>query len=438
MHSIPQRLRVLLVARLAAWLAILAILPVVAAGLDARPFPDPGSKKGLQVQMIDDALALGVKHAALNLSVGALLDPEHRPGNPSWEVDGEKFTFNRPYLDRLGVKKLSDAGVNVYLIVLGMGTGRPAVDARLLHPRRGKAPNGIYAINTVTEDGARMWRACMEFLANWFSRADDANGRVVGYIIGNEVNVHQEWHNFGPKPREEAVADYLRQFRIAHTAIRRASAHARAYVSLTHHWTLDPHAKPEDALPGRMFLELFARQAKAGGDFDWHVAHHPYPEDLGNPRVWADRTAPPSLDAPRITFKNLEQLQAFLDQPEFRHNGHRRRVILSEQGFHSDGTRDGKRGELAQAAAYCFAWEKVARLEGIDAFILHRHVDHGKEGGLNLGLWTRKADSIATAERRKPIYDCFKAAGTPGQAEAFAFALPIIGIPSWDASDQQK
>jgi hypothetical protein len=26
---------------------------------DARPFPDAGSKKGLQVQMIDDALTLG-------------------------------------------------------------------------------------------------------------------------------------------------------------------------------------------------------------------------------------------------------------------------------------------------------------------------------------------------------------------------------------------
>src|SRR5688500_5217901 len=44
---------------------------------DERPFPEPGSKKGLQVQMIEDGLTLGIKHATLNVSLGSLIDLEH-------------------------------------------------------------------------------------------------------------------------------------------------------------------------------------------------------------------------------------------------------------------------------------------------------------------------------------------------------------------------
>jgi G3E family GTPase len=61
----------------------------------------------------------------------------------------------------------------------------------------------------------------------------------------------------------------------------------------------------------------------------------------------------------------------------------------------------------------------------------HAHHDHGHEGGLNLGLWRRKPDSIADPSTRKPIYDVFVAADTPRREEAFRFALPIIGITNW-------
>jgi hypothetical protein len=30
------------------------------------------------------------------------------------------------------------------------------------------------------------------------------------------------------------------------------------------------------------------------------------------------------------------------------------------------------------------------------------------------------------------MYECFKAAGTPREEEAFRFALPVIGIQKWD------
>jgi hypothetical protein len=110
-------------------------------------------------------------------------------------------------------------------------------------------------------------------------------------------------------------------------------------------------------------------------------------------------------------------------------HGQPRRVILSEQGF---DTPDKPDGQAVQAAGFCYAWVKVARTEGIDAFILHRHVDNAAEGGLNLGLWTHQQGTIATPDSKKRIYDVFQAAGTPEWESTFRFALPIIGIQSWD------
>jgi hypothetical protein len=175
-------------------------------------------------------------------------------------------------------------------------------------------------------------------------------------------------------------------------------------------------------MSGKYFLETLNAIAKAEGDFDWHVAFHPYPENLFNPRTWEDATATASFDSKKITFKNIEMLPAFLRQPRFLHNGKARRVILSEQGFHSAA---GKNGERDQAAAYAYSYYRVQQTEGIDAFILHRHVDHPGEGGLRLGLRSSRDGGV------RPIYDVFRQADTATWPEAFKFALPVIGVKSW-------
>ena len=108
--------------------------------------------------------------------------------------------------------------------------------------------------------------------------------------------------------------------------------------------------------------------------------------------------------------------------------GSPRRVILSEQGFHTPPGPDGQR---IQAAAYCAAYKKVESLPEIDAFILHRHVDHRHEGGLLLGLRSYEPDDNDPRPMKK-IYECFRAADTEQWENAFRFALPIVGIERWD------
>jgi hypothetical protein len=271
----------------------------------------------------------------------------------------------------------------------------------------------------------------MAFLAERWSRPDQKYGRVSGYIIGNEVNSHWMWCNMGRVTMREFADSYLRTVRLAHSAIRRQSSWARVYLSLDHHWTI--HLESHDETQGfaaKEFIDYFAESARKGegGDFDWHLAFHSYPENLFEPRFWNDRTALPRVDTPRVTFKNLEVLADYFAREELLYEGKRRSIILSEQGFH---TPDGPDGETIQAAAYCYAYKKIEALDGIDAFILHRHIDHPHEGGLWLGLRRFKPGEPEPRPRKK-IYECFRLADTPEWEEAFKFALPIIGLESWE------
>ena len=407
-----------------AWISLLLLCLQSAFGQDNSPFPTPASKKGLQVQMVDDALALGIRHAALNVNFAQLL---------TVATNGE-FAINERYLEQLDrqIKPLSEADIVVSLILLYYRSGQASLDALMLHPKYDlNAPNNLSAFNTSTEQSAAAFSACVEALAKRYSPANSRHGRVWNYIVGNEVNSHWFWANMGRVTMEEFADDYLRAVRACHIAVRKHSAHARVYISLEHHWNIRyPGGDAQQAFAGRPFVEYFTRRAKEGGDFDWHMAFHPYPEDLFNCRTWNDKSATHSSDTPRITFKNIEQLTAFMAQPEILYKGEPRRIILSEQGFHSTDKDDG---QLLQAAAYAYAYQKIRNADAIDSFILHRHVDHGREGGLNLGLWTRDKNGSHPAQpaEKKKIYEVFKAADTPAWEEAFRFALPVIGIKDW-------
>jgi hypothetical protein len=398
-----------------------------------EPYPSAASKKGLQVETVEDALALGVKHAALNFNLSQIVDPKGDTNNPAWELDGRKHHFKRSYVESMDkrIKTLSDHGVLVNLIVLTYQSSDAEVNRLMIHPRCvTNAPNHLGNFNTVTDDGRRWLQATMEFCAERWSRPDKQYGRVVGYIMGNEVNSHWWWANMGKVTMTEFADDYLRTVRLAHTAVRKQSSWARVYLSLEHHWNIRYAAGDErQSFAARPFIEYFAQQAKAGGDFDWHIAFHPYPENLFEPRFWKDKSATANvLTTPRITFKNIELLPTYLRTPGLLYNGQPRRIILSEQGFH---TPKGTNGEIIQAAAYCYAYKKVEKLDGVDSFILHRHVDNKGEGGLLLGL-RGLTPNETEARPKKKSWECFRAADTPEWEKRFEFALPVVGLKNWD------
>jgi hypothetical protein len=414
------------------------------SALGARDFdfPNPKSIKGLQVQDVDDAIALGVKYGAVNVLIPQIIHWSDAAPQETWEVDGEKIPMNVAYVRQLDAqfKKLTDTGINVTAILLNGVPKQPDPKNPLIHPNTdlAHAPFHLGAFNVTDERGLRYYRAAVEYLANRYSQPDAPHGWVSGYIIGNEVQAHWEWYNIGRMPLDEFVQHYGIALRVADLAARRFHAKIRTYVSMDHHWNSAHRADPLRAFRGNDFLTALNQWAKAEGDFPWHVAFHPYPENLFEPRFWNDKQAPLSFDAPKVTFKNIEVLTAFLEQKQFLYDGKPRRIILSEQGFH---TPNGEDGEKIQAAAYAYAYYKLSHTPGIDAFILHRHVDHKQEGGLKLGLWTWKDDDPAPSApgKKKFIYEVFRLADTDQWKEAFEFAKPLIGIKNWsDALPAKK
>lgn len=414
-------------------LACLLISSLAGAAPDQTPYPMTPSPKGLQVQMVDDVLALGVHHAGINLTLNGLLSPakQAKPGEPTVSAGGYTFVINEAYAQAIDrqVKPLSDKGVVVTAILITYRSGNERVRALTVHPQADPVKGTTMAANTVTPEGRACYEALTDYIARRWCSGDAAHGRLWGWVISNEVNSHHEWHQMGPATVEQLAAQYEDQVRLAWTSLRRHSAHARVYLSMEHHWNSQGNPDPLQACRGRALLEAFARRAKERGDFDWHLAFHSYPSNLRDPRTWLDRVTFDD-DAKKVTFKNLEVLVRKLASPEFRFDGKPRRLSLTEQGF--DVT---KRPEALaeQAAAYAYAWEKLRRLDGaVDAFLYHRHVDHSQEGGLRFGLWSNKPGTIADPAEKRPIWYLLKAADTPAWDAAAEPYLKICGLQSWD------
>ena len=415
-------------------LSVLLVASCVTAPTEpCDPYPQPATKKGLQVQMVDDALELGIAHAGLNVDLVRLHAASADANAIPFAHGGREWRFDAAQTAQLDAQigPLSRRGVVVSLILLHIRCGDRARDGLLLHPRRTDAPpNGICAPDVASGEGRAANAAAVAFLASRYAPSrKGVHGTVWNWICGNEVNSHWWWFHMGRASVDEVVDAYQPFVRLVHEETTTHNAAARTFVSLEHHWTLRYAAGDESqAFAARDFLLRFAACARSRGDFAWHVAFHPYPENLFECRFWNDATAPDDDGAGRVTFKNLPVLARFLAQDALLHAGRSRRVILSEQGFHR---RDGDSGERDQAAAFAAAWRAVALEPVVDALILHRHVDHAHEGGLRLGLWARVDGSVCDPGRPTAMRRVFAACDGPRAEEESQFALAVLGIESW-------
>lgn len=398
-------------------------------------FPTASTIKGLQVNMVDDAIQLGVGHAAQNLNQGDIIRPVKTSTTITYVMDGKEYYFDGEYLAGFDqrIKELSDHNIVVYLILLNsLKWGRemhPDMRTQLLHPDYN--PQGlISAFNVVTPEGLAHYKAFVEFVAERYTRPDHPYGQACGFIIGNEVDCQWMWCNAGEKTVREYVREYGIAMRTAFYAARKKYAQARIYISMTHLWNLTFKRSPRRFYKGRDVLEILNRNSIREGNYDWCVAYHPYPQDLAHSDFWHDDTATFSLDTGRITFKNIEILSQYLSQPHMLFHGRLRHIILSEQGFHSDETEES---EKIQAAAYAFAYWRIERTPGIEAFILHAHVDNRDEFNLNLGIWRRDKTSSSPSKpgSPKPVYAVFKGIDRPGREAILEEAKKVVTPEFW-------
>jgi hypothetical protein len=394
----------------------------------------PSGKKGVTCVLDQrDAEALGCAQVNRNIDLGELLDVKHPESPVGFEYEGRWFGLRRAAVDRLDhdLSAAAAAGQRVTGILLNNVRKDTPRESPLVHPLTdpNQVPLGPSAFNTATPEGLLHFRAMVHWLVERYTRPEAPFGRLSGLVVGNEIQSHWSWYHMGLADPDRVLGEYLSALRVVDLVGRSLHKDFPVYVSLEHHWMLPASEDSAKGFHGRYALEQIAAHARRAGDFPWHLAFHPYPENLFNPRFWEDRTAPLRMDAPRITFRNLEVLSNFMEQDALRYEGRVRRIALTEQGFHCP---DGPDGELLQAAAYALAWKKVAALPGVESFLYHRHVDHPGEFGLRCGLRAHDgSQNVLGVGVPRKIWEVFRAAGTGDEDAAFAFALPVLGMQDW-------
>lgn len=389
-------------------------------------FPKAASKKGLQTKasMLADAEDLRIRHAAINICLNRFPATSARKNSRSsyaYTYQGKKYWFLKSACKEIDtqVQELTRMGavVSGILLLQDSGAGRT-----LIAPGARGTGKAFYGLNTMNKEGVETLAALMSFLGERYMKSSKANGRIVNWIVGNEVNNFNVYNYLGRLSFDDYVSAYARSFRVVSTALRSVYNKARVYISLDFCWNV----RQGSAYTSKKMLDAFAKLLKSEGDISWNLAFHPYPDPLTSPVFWDDPVS--SSDSTRtVTMKNIGYLTNYLSR-NFRSDV---RVLLSEQGFTS---KTGKTvNQKLQAAAFAYAYYLTEFNPKIDAFIMNRHVDHVTEEkqGLSLGLWTNRKGQVETASDKKVIYDVFKYIDSSGSKSVSEFALAYIGASSW-------
>lgn len=377
---------------------------------------------------ISDLDDLGVACVTMNVVLSGILNSEPGENRTPWNYNGRTwYASNRRVaeMDRL-LKETAKRHIVVSAIILiSQPTGSPKGSFNQLITYPGALRDGIYVMpNVAEEEGMEAYAAGMDFLASRYSRPDEMYGRIHHWIMHNEVNAGWMWTNAGKKSVLAYTDLYYRSIRLAHLIARQYDPNAKAFISLDHHW-MSPN---DEIYGGREVLEGLLAFSHREGDFEWGVAHHPYPEDLAKPDVWTNAHVTYSYDTPKITFKNLEVLDAWLRLPNVQFQGRPRVAHLSEQGLNSP---DYSEASLkAQAAGMAFAWNKYKHLSTIEAFQYHNWVDNRHEGNLRIGL-RRFPDDETEPLGKKPIWYVFQAMQTPNEDAVLKPYLEVVGVKEW-------
>ena len=395
-------------------------------------YPEAMSKKGLLIEldMLGDALDLGVKHTTINIPYHHLVG-----GTLKYTYDGETYYFNKDLIESYDkmIGAFSAKGIVVTAILLnGWNDSFPE-----LH-EQGAAKNNdafYYGFNVSTEQGYKTTKALMSFMAERYSGAHDLYGRVSNWIIGNEINNNKNWNYVGPMDLASYTKLYEKVFRVAYTAIKGQNKNARVFFSTDYEW------KKENTnlqYAAKDFIDLFNSGIRSEGNIEWGLAYHPYPYPMVEPEFWDDDQTGmvnDTFDSPVVNFKNLNVLTDYFQRPELlAADGTVRHIILSEEGFTSDSISRGKVYDI-QAAAFAYAYYLVDSNPYIDAFILNRQVDSIGEvnTSCSFGLWTVDMDrpDKVIAVMPKNIHQVFKYIDTKKSLKYTEFAKSIIGISNW-------
>lgn len=396
----------------------------------------PKNKKGLGDfelnRWVSDLDTLNISFITINIRINDFLRSAPDKNTSSFDylgytyyVDSKKIEEYDKLLQHAAQRKID---VSAIILVYPENKSKDRKIGRMLeHPEFDQG--GMYTMPDMTSlESLSLYAAGIDFLAARYSRPDNHYGRIHRWIVHNEVDTGRIWTNMGHKTDIEYMDAYIKSMRLIYYTAYKYNSNAEVLISLTHHWSASFPEK--DCYPAVRLLDLLLLYCEKEGDFKWGIAHHPYPELLTEPKSWWDRRATFSTNTELITFKNLEILNAWAEQPHtYYKQTHPRTIILSEQNPNSRNYSEVAQNE--QAASVAYVWKKIIGCNMIKAYIAHRWIDARFEGGLKTGL-RRYPDDCEIPGGKKKSWYVYKALGTDEEDKTCEFAKEIIGVKDWD------
>ncbi|MCR4989469.1 MAG: hypothetical protein K6A38_01210 [Lachnospiraceae bacterium] len=272
------------------------------------------------------------------------------------------------------------------------------------HPIK-RNPINQYMLNANDEAGVN------GLIADMVNYATNSN--IQDYVIGNEVN-ERCWNYMAYTDWDTYMRKYVQVFRVCYTAIKSVNPNARVYVSIDQVW--DKNENSYEYIDGLDFMNKFNTLIRQGGNLDWDMAIHPYPNPLYYPKFWdmsgvanGKKFSQQVAKDQVLTFQNLSIVTNMLQQPTYLNRGGQvRDVIISEIGMGSNA------GEQAQAAGLAAAWAAFERNPYITQFMY-------LEYDVNGFFPTLKGKSL----------EVWNALGTDKEAEIMDWAKGVIGVKDW-------
>ena len=369
-------------------------------------YPNVSGKKGLYVcpGMEEDALELGIRHATINFSVGDFMPSSAYRNHThceSFAYEGTTYWFAKNALARYDqeLKRLSQNGVLVTAILL---LPNRSDDLKyLIYPAARNKSANYYQWDMTNPDAVRALKAIVTFFQRRYSGT--SGPRIVGWIVGNEVNNTGVWNWAGNIGIDTYVDLYAAQVAEVFKAARRVYASARIYMCLDHYWSV---GNGSTWYAGKEILTKFASRiaARGLGNGTWCIAYHPYNISEREPNIMSTSDAVTDNGNTRIiTMKNLKVLTGFVKKNYSKNC----RIILSEQGYSS--VTSGRDTSAEQARNIALAYYIAQQNDMVDSLILHRQVDHTGEGE-RYGLYTSWGGENAAFQ--KPSWSSYKYADT--------------------------
>ena len=374
---------------------------------------------------------LDITSATVNIWFTKFMFSKPAPGRIEHVYNGKSYYFREKDVAEFDTtfKLTASKGIvtaGILLVDKAEKCPDPEIGRLLQHPDMD--PAGIYSMpNMTSPESVNCYAAALDFLAQRYSRPDKKYGRMNHWIMHNEVDAGWEWTNMGEKTAAIFMDTYIKSMRMCYAIARKYNPHSEVFITLTHYWAWTSHPR---FYPSKDLMEILLQYSKVEGDFEWAMAHHPYPQSLREPKTWLDKQVDFTFNSPLITFKNLEVLNAWIKLPEVLYQGKTKRTLwLSENGTNSKTYSEQDLKE--QAAGFAYTWKKMKKLDGIDGFQWHNWIDNRNEGGLRIGL-RRFPDDAQEPGGAKPVWYVFKAADTKYENKIFDIYKSLIGIQNWD------